>query len=396
MAAIPFLDPENEDRDTRQIAFWSCVAITIGLAATSIFGVWVVEGAFWGKIWRSAYILGAEFLAMGALVRSIMAFQSKRWIAGGLGMAVFVGLAWFCVHNVEEGTHQAFPTMFASDGIELREKAKLAEEEAGRMDTGAVSREERDAEYIASVRKELADAKADQQLMASMSKPKIMEAQKKLQTLGKYSGNIDGLDEELTRDARLAYGEELKARVTQLQGVIDNYSMGASVAAAAGVVVATAEDKRIARIELEGDAREREKRGRLLVTGLWTLEGARSLGLWVFVSSGVGAASSRRKDENEKEEAPPEVKAAPEPEAVPETEPAPVVVEAPQPKPPTPEPEPPIAELEAPVADFNEAKINKARKGGRAAAAARRAERNEIVIEVGDWRARDGITEEAA
>lgn len=392
MAAIPFLKTENEADASKAGAFFACVLVTIGLAYVSIYGVWKVPGDAWGKSGYTLAVLGAEFLAAFALMRAMLAPTLLRKIAA---FVVFIGLAWYCVHNVERGVHVMYPSLFERDAQELRDKAALALEQAGQFQQGADTARENSGAELALVRTRIAELRAEQQLMASQSPEKIREAQALLISQGKYFGRVDGIRQQLTEAAMRARGEEIARELT----VLNERENGMATGAPAPQQTAVA-DARTSQIELEADARKRAYEGLLLTIGLWVLEAARSVGLVVFVS-GITAASAngstrleeeikmaRLREELEAIKAGRKIAPEPEPEPEPMQEDEPKA-EEPEPAPqPEPEPEP----------EQEDVKINAASKGGRASAAARRAARQEIVVHLDDWRERDGvkIREEAA
>lgn len=387
MAAIPFLKTENEADASKAGAFFACVLVTLGLAYVSIYGVWKVPGDAWGKSGYTLAVLGAEILAAFALMRALLAPTLPRKILAGV---VFIGLAWYCVHNVERGVHVMYPSMFANDARELRDKAALASEEAADFRAGAETARANSGSELALVRTRIAELKAEQQLMASQSPEKIKEAQALLISQGKYFGRVDGIRQQLTEAAMRARGEEIARELTVLNEREGAMATGAPIPQQTAVATA-----RTSQIELEADARKRAYEGLLLTIGLWVLEAARSVGLVVFVS-GVTAAGStgmdrlrqdieraKLEEELRRIRAGEESKPAPDPEPVPEPpqEDEPKAENPVEAETPAPEPEP----------EQQDIAIDAASKGGRSSAAARRAARQEIVVYLDDWRERDGV-----
>jgi hypothetical protein len=386
MAAIPFLKTENEADASKAGAFFACVLVTFGLAYVSIYGVWKVPGDAWGKAGYTLAVLGAECLAAFALMRAMLAPTVLRKVAAFI---VFIGLAWYCVHNVERGVHQMYPSMFASDAKELRDKAALALEQAGQFQQGADAAREASGSELALVRTRIAELKAEQQLMASQSPEKIKEAQALLIASGKYFGRVDGIRQTLTEAAMRARGEEIARELIVLNEREAGMASGAP--APQQTVVA---DARTSQIELEADARARAYEGLLLTIGLWVLEAARSVGLVVFVSgitaTGTVGLDRLREDieraklqtqlKNVLADEPPEpverpYRPAPEPEPLPKP-PEPEI----EPEPPPPPPPPALTPTQ-----------QRARNAGLASSHARELRRDPIKIPVGDHALRDGL-----
>jgi peptidoglycan hydrolase-like protein with peptidoglycan-binding domain len=363
--AIPFM--KNEAEGTQDVAFWAGLAITIGLAAVSLYGVWAEPGMpepqpdTWGiivgKVLYSIAVVGAEFLTAVALYRTIIA---ETWPRRIVGFVVFIGLAWYCVHNVERGIHRIYPTVFSSDAQELRDLATLAGTQATSIDAAATTAISSIPEQLAQARTDLAKLEAElTKITASSTETSIKIAQQHLQGLGYYDGNIDGKWEELTKDAVLRRGDEIRAEMGIKKNVITGLERGTPVASTA----TASEDQNKVKITNEAKARKREAFGRQITAGAWVLESARSLTFVVYIAGIAGALIMRRKRDielakldNELEDiksrkAAPPAPAVPEPPPAPISEPvaSPVAAEAPA----QPEPEtilqPPLETPEQPV-----------------------------------------------
>lgn len=390
--AIPFMKDEAEG--TRLIAFWACVAITFGLALVSLFGVWAEDGeaiTFWifvGKVFWSIAVVGAEFLVAMALQRALIA-PTKARKAGGV--IVFIMLAVFCVGNVERGVHAMYPTVFKTDTQQLRDLAALAGTQATDITAAASTAISSIPDQMATARVDLAKLEAELKLISASdgTETSIKNAQRHLQGLNYYDGNIDGKWEELTKAAVQRRGSEIRADLELKRNIIKGLETGVPVTATATASNDASETK----IENDAKARKRETFGNQVLLGAWTLEGARSLGWIVFLSLlTVGAVSTtlRRQDEIDDLEhqaklaairagmaspdspAPVEVPPAATPEPAPISEPEPLVLDE-----PIPEPEP------IPVA------ITPGRPGGLATQHINRASALEDVILVEDNRERN-------
>lgn len=364
--AIPFIKDEVEG--TREIAFWACVGITFGLALVSLYGVWAEDsgpltpGIFVGKLFWSIAVVGAEFLASMALQRAILA-QTRLRKAGGA--IVFAALAWFCVGNVERGVHCMYPEVFKSDTQELRDLANLAGTQASDIKVAATTAISSIPEQLASARTEIAKLEAELRTISAAdgTETSIKLAQQHLQGLGLYDGNIDGVWQDKTKSAVLRRGAQIRTDLELKKGVISQLESGAPVTTTA----TASEGQNKSKIENDAKARKREQFGFQVITGAWTLEGARSLGWIVFISgitvAGVSALAKMR-EEIERQKLQNELDALRKPEA-PVVEPVADPVATPE----------PAAEQSAPAAVEPTDAQRWGREGGKTAALNREAEK---------------------
>lgn len=410
--ALPFLKDEAEG--TRNVAFWACFAITIGLALVSLYGVWAEDaaslnpGIFIGKVFWSIAVVGSEFLVAMALQRAILAPTKLRKVAGS---AVFALLAFFCVGNVERGVHAMYPAVFTADTQQLKDLAALAGTQATDIKSAANTAISDIPTQLANVRGDIAALEAEQKLIAGDGTVEgIKRSQRHLQTMTYYEGNIDGVWDTLTKNAALRRGNEIKADLEVKTALVKQLESGQSVTTTA--TAATTQDN--TRIENDAKARKRESFGNQVTIGAWTLESARSLGWIVFISGiTVAAAASasasvqRRAEELAEAEhklalaalqpgsalAHPAPVVEPSPaEVAPDPLPEPTIVRAPEPEPePTPEPAP----APLPAADMTPTQV-RAQNAGRAANHARKAAEADRSIPVGDWSGRDDRTMQEA
>ncbi len=390
--AIPFMKDEAEG--TRQIAFWACVAITFGLALVSLFGVWAEDGeaiTFWifiGKVFWSLAVVGAEFLVAMALQRAIIAPTPIRK-AGGVG--VFILLAVFCVGNVERGIHALYPTVFKTDTQQLKDLATLAGTQATDISTAASTAIGSIPEQLTTARTDLAKLEAELKLISASdgTETSIKNAQRHLQGLNYYDGDIDGKWEDLTKAAVQRRGSEIRSDMELKRNVIRGLEAGTPVTTTA----TASDDASKTKIENDAKARKREAFGNQVTLGAWTLEGARSLGWIVFLSVlTVAAVSNASRREDEIADAEHQAKlAAIRASMAPAPAPAPVVAAAP----PEPVQEPaPIEPLVTPppVEERSDAS-QRARNAGKANAHMNKADQLESVILVNDNRARRASAE---
>ena len=301
---------------------------------------------FIGKVFWSIAVVGAEFLVAMALQRAIIA-PTKTRKAGGV--IVFVMLAIFCVSNVERGVHAMYPTVFKSDAQQLKDLAKLAGTQATDITAAASTAISSIPEQMATARTDLAKLEAELKLISASdgTETSIKNAQRHLQGLNYYDGDIDGRWEELTKAAVQRRGSEIRTDLELKRSVIKGLETGVPVTATATASNDASESK----IENDAKARKREAFGNQVTLGAWTLEGARSLGWIVFLSAlTMGAVSSVSRRQEELLEAEHQLalstlkagRAAPAP---------PVVAEAPPAPEPAPEPVPePVETVSAPVA----------------------------------------------
>ena len=127
--------------------------------------------------------------------------------------------------------------------------------------------------------------------MSAQSPEKIKEAQALLIAQGKYYGIADGLRGELTEAAMRARGEEIAGELERLGDREAGLAAGvvtAGLSAAAPQV--DADGNRILsvaeqRADFEDRSRKASQAALWIEIMLWVLEGARSLGLWVYVTT---------------------------------------------------------------------------------------------------------------
>lgn len=296
-----FLEFKNEDEGTRRFALVSIVVITLSLALLSVSGVIATSQGDWG-VWiiRIAFALcvaGAEALAAVSLVRVLLAASRWRKIAGSV---IFIGLAWVCVQNAKNGVHFIFPERFEESAGSLAAKADLAGKEAEALGANAKTAQDSSGAELERVRTEIAELRAEQQVMASMSPEGISKAQRLLLAQGLYFGSVDGISQDKTESAMRARGEAIQRELAVLKQREDGFMSGA----ASPAQTATTE-KSLLQIETAAAASAAFWSAVWLEVMLWVLEGARSLGLWVYVTSatatGVGL-NRQRQDELDEEE----------------------------------------------------------------------------------------------
>lgn len=368
------IDAADEDGATRRIALYSIIAITLGLAVFNVGGAIAGSKGDGGLlIIRAALaviIAGAECLAAVALVRVMLAPNRLRRIVGAI---IAIGIAWACIQNGKKSAHEIYPEVFAEDASLLEAKADLDGKRAEVAEAAASTAAAATGEELALVRSQIAALEVERKKMAAMSPDGIKEAQAILISAGKYFGRVDGIRENLTEAAMLARGEEiggelaiLKAREAGLVDGTGNASQSVSDAAALSQIENTAKAKAAAEAAI------------WIEVMLWVLEGARSFGLWVFVSGTTAESVSRRRtlqEEIERAKLERDLGMARTP-VDPEPEPAPQPVAA-----PVTEPEPHSEPLTA--------QQQRSQNGGKAAAYAKAAMAAITKIPVGAWSKRD-------
>lgn len=282
--AIPFLKTESEENATQAIAFIAITILTIGLMVMNVSGA--IAGSrgtshleLTIRVALAVILAGAELLAAVALVRVMLAPNRLRKVIGGI---LFLGLAWACIQNGKRAVHLIFPE-FAESADLLEAKAGIAGEEAALIASARQSAIDATPQELARVRQDIASLKAEQQLMSSQSPEKIKEAQALLIAQGKYFGRVDGIRADLTEAAMRARGEEISRELTTL-GLREEALAAGAVTAAAGVAAAT-ENPLVLQADLQDRARRARQAALWLEVMLWVFEGARSLGLWVYVTT---------------------------------------------------------------------------------------------------------------
>lgn len=283
--AIPFLDPANEDRDTKVVTFWAIAAITLGLCGVSVYGIWAQPGNAVGKVFYTLPVVGAEVLCAYAVLRAIQSPTRFRMV---LALVTTIGLSWYCVHNVERGIKLAYPELYAEDAQAMKDRAALYATEAEKLGDQAVSAKDDLREDRRLLRQDIAKLEGEQELMTARTAERIMTAQKLLQSKGLYKGAVDGKDEELTAAARREYGETIQTQLESLKR--QEAALGVSLSSGA---VEASSSRREDTIKQEARARERDREGRLLTIGTWVLEVSRGLGGFLFLGSATVAGLSR-------------------------------------------------------------------------------------------------------
>lgn len=291
-----FLEFKNEADATRKFALFAVVIITLGLASLSVTGI--VATANW--TWLSFLpilgmiiaVLGAELLATVAFIRTLTASTHLRKWAGG---AIFLGLAAVGVHNAENGAHVVWPDRFSESSGSLAAKAELAGEEAVTLGAAQQTAIDSTGAELERVRKQIADLKTEQQIMASMSPEGISKAQSLLLAQGLYFGSVDGIRQNKTESAMRARGEAIQGELATLKAREDGLMTGQ-----ASPVQQATTDKRLLQIEQADKANAAFWAWIWLIIMLCTLEGARSLSLWALITD-ISAKDAQRDRERSDE-----------------------------------------------------------------------------------------------
>lgn len=412
---MAFINFKNEAEATQKGALWAIILITCALALLSVGGAIATssgDGLTWFlRIFFAACVVGAEALAAFALTRVMLAPNRFRKVVGSI---IFVGLAWVCVQNSKNGVHFIYPDRFAASSAELSAKAQLAAEEAATLGTAAQDALANSGKELERVRTEIADLQAFLLKMSAQTVEGVKEAQSEMIGRCGYSGRVDGIRSVLTESAMRVCGERINNQLGVLRQRETNLLSGA-----ASPVQTASTGKRIEQIETQSKAEAAFWAGIWLEVMLWVLEGARSLGLWVFVMSATAQSHNRLRDLTDQIEVAKleaelaRVKKGPEPEPEPvDKQPAgenpgiaPSLPSEPQPHGPSSEA---VEEhLEAvdefltsddPIPDEPTERVEeeeltpaqrRARKGGQAAQLYRRAEKNQKKIPVSDDRSDD-------
>jgi len=392
-----FLAFKNEADATRKFALFAVIIITFGLASLSVTGV--VATANW--TWLSALpvlalvfaVLGAELLATVAFIRMLTASTMSRKIAGAF---IFLGLAAVGVHNAENGARVVFSDRFAESSSSLAAKAALAGEEAATLGVAQQAAISGTGAELERVRTQIAELKTEQTVMASMSPEGISKAQSLLLAQGLYFGSVDGIRQDKTESAMRARGEAIQGELATLKAREDGLMQGQ-----ASPVQQATSDRRLLQIQQADAANAAFWAWAWLIIMLCTLEGARSLSLWAYITD-ISSTEAQRdrawtdelaelRHQQERARIIAETNAAvaaysapPEPVAAPPVavEPPPAIELAPEPEPAlvvTPEPEPIV--LVEPVEMTEQER--RSRLGGLAAQHNRRAEKTERLLVIG-------------
>jgi len=391
-----FLTFKNEADSTRRFALFAVIIITLGLASLSVTGV--VATAKW--TWLSALpvialvcaVLGAELLATVAFIRMLTASTMSRKIAGAF---IFLGLAAIGVHNAENGAKVVWPERFAESSASLNAKAALAGEEAATLGVAQQAAISGTGAELERVRTQIAELRTEQTVMASMSPEGISKAQSLLLAQGLYFGSVDGIRRDKTESAMRARGEAIQGELATLKAREDGLMQGQ-----ASPVQQATSDRRLLQIQQADAANAAWWAWLWLIIMLCTLEGARSLSLWAYITD-ISSTDAKRdrewtdelaalRHQQERAKIIAETNAAVaaySAPAAPPSEAEPVAAIEPPPEPdPTPEPIPePVVEplvLVEPVAEMTP-RQRAARPGGLAAQHERRAAKKERLLVIG-------------
>ena len=287
-----FLAFKNEADATRKFALFAVVIITLGLASLSVTGV--VATANW--TWLSALpvialvfaVLGAELLATVAFIRMLTASTMSRKIAGAF---IFLGLAAVGVHNAENGARVVFADRFAESSSSLAAKAALAGEEAATLGVAQQAAINGTSAELERVRTQIAELRTEQTVMASMSPEGISKAQSLLLAQGLYFGSVDGIRRDKTESAMRARGEAIQGEMATLKAREDGLMAGQ-----ASPVQQATSDRRLLQIQQADAANAAFWAWAWLIIMLCTLEGARSLSLWAYITDISGKEAQRDRD----------------------------------------------------------------------------------------------------
>lgn len=287
-----FLSFKNEADATRKFALFAVVIITFGLASLSVTGV--VATANW--TWLSALpvlalvcaVLGAELLATVAFIRMLTASTMSRKVAGAF---IFLGLAAVGVHNAENGARVVFADRFAESSSSLAAKAALAGEEAATLGVAQQAAITGTGAELERVRTQIAELRTEQTVMASMSPEGISKAQSLLLAQGLYFGSVDGIRRDKTESAMRARGEAIQGEMATLKAREDGLMAGQ-----ASPVQQATSDRRLLQIQQADAANAAFWAWLWLIIMLCTLEGARSLSLWAYITDISGKDAQRDRD----------------------------------------------------------------------------------------------------
>ena len=402
-----FLTFKNEADSTRRFALFAVIIITLGLASLSVTGV--VATAKW--TWLSALpvialvcaVLGAELLATVAFIRMLTASTMSRKVAGAF---IFLGLAAVGVHNAENGAKVVWPERFAESSASLNAKAALAGEEAATLGVAQQAAISGTGAELERVRTQIAELRTEQTVMASMSPEGISKAQSLLLAQGLYFGSVDGIRRDKTESAMRARGEAIQGELATLKAREDGLMQGQ-----ASPVQQATSDRRLLQIQQADAANAAWWAWLWLIIMLCTLEGARSLSLWAYITD-ISSTDAKRDREWTDElaalrhqqerariiaETNAAVAAYSAPAAPPsEAEPVAAIEPPPEPEPtpePIPDPEPLV--LVDPVPEMTPQQ-RAARQGGLAAQHERRAAKTERLLVIGPVSTIDAIQAKVA
>jgi len=265
------LSAEKEEPAMKLVAGVAVILLTLGLGSLNAWGAWIGSGGNWAY---TMSIAGAEMLLLAALGLTILARTWPRRIAGGI---ITVLLVLACLSNGEKAIHASFKTVFIDDPAVLDTKAKLADEQAIRLEIAAKEYREELRQDRILLRQDIVKAEAEQTLMNTQTQ--IAEAQTLLKNKGYYIGPIDNKRQSLTEDAMLKYGEEVRIKLNTMKA--EDTKIGEILAM--GTVVPEANALRESAVKMRGDAENIRIQTWQVRLVLAALEGARSFAVWAFL-----------------------------------------------------------------------------------------------------------------
>lgn len=275
-----FLAFKNEADATRKFALFAVVIITLGLASLSVTGI--VATADWSLLsmlpilGMIVAVLGAELLATVAFIRMLTASTRWRKVAG---LLIFLGLAAVGVHNAENGAHVVWRDRFAVSSGKLSAQADLAGQEAKSLASAATTAATATPQELERVRTDIAKLESFLVKMSAQTVEGVKAAQSEMIGTCGYQGEVDGIRSRLTESAMRVCGEDIRNRLIILRQRETNLASGVSTP-----VQAASTDRSLDQIDKADQAAAAFSAWAWLIIMLCTLEGARSLSLWAFIT----------------------------------------------------------------------------------------------------------------
>lgn len=269
----------------KSIMAFAIVLCTIALGGLSISGAW---SASQKNVFYTGAVAGAELVAFASLTMIVFATTLAR---KSVGWIIFISSVVVCVMNAERSMKQSFD--LAGSPTVLREEARLLDERAGRQDTASIGAQDRQIADQNRLRDEKAALQVERDLMASS---RIEEAQRRLCVLSLYPCNlIDGVRAELTLTAMAQRGEAIAAEIAIIDKKLEDPGEL--------LVSSSADDLRVQAENLRNKADKIDGSDIWIRLTLLALELIRSFAAWAFLleATMVQAAAGRRQSESEAE-----------------------------------------------------------------------------------------------
>lgn len=263
----------------RSIMWIAVIMVTIALTGLSVTGAWIASG---GNYFYTGAIAGVELVALASLTLIVFATNNLRRV---IGWAIFLSAVTVCILSAERAIKQSFD-LLGSPEVMLAEAEQLRERST-RQAEASVGAEERAIQEQTRLRDSIAEMELERTLMTSSGR--IREAQQRLCVLNLYPCNlIDGERGEKTLQAMQARGEEITREIALAQSKLTDPSDFS--------VSTKSDDLLVQAAALEQKAKTVEHSDTWIKATLAALELIRSFAVWAFLLDSTIAVTKRKSE----------------------------------------------------------------------------------------------------